>query len=77
MSSIPVSLNLIHLAIDKRSAADVRCQECDGRLTLHQPDVNLADRFVGTCPRCQAWYLINLEMGVMLLLPNEADLRNA
>jgi hypothetical protein len=77
MSLIPVSLTVIHLAINNRSFDDIHCHKCAERLELHQPDEDLADRFVGTCPGCQAWYLINLEMGVMVLLPDEADLRHA
>jgi hypothetical protein len=33
------------------------CANCGAMLTLHQPIVEQADRFLGTCDECKAWYV--------------------
>jgi hypothetical protein len=51
--------------------------QCDTALQLHQPDQQVVERFLGTCPDCLAWHLIDTATGLMALLPDETDLRNA
>ena len=33
------------------------CENCGAMLTLHQPDLDQSDRFLGTCDECKAWYV--------------------
>jgi hypothetical protein len=40
----------------------LRCPRCRQSLELHQPDVELPDRLLGTCFHCRTWAL--LEVGV-------------
>jgi hypothetical protein len=53
---------------------DVRCTGCRAPLELHQPDPYQSERLVGTCPRCGAWYLIDLTVRIMARLPDGAAL---
>jgi hypothetical protein len=77
MSRFRASLDVIHTPIDARSPGGVECRRCGSALDLHQPDERLADRLLGTCPDCLAWYLIDDATGLMALLPDEAALRDA
>jgi hypothetical protein len=77
MNTAFVSYRLVPMTIDAESLAEVECPECDAILCIHQPDEQLADRLLGTCPDCFAWYLIDAEVGLMVLLPDETNLRNA
>lgn len=33
------------------------CEKCGTPLTLHQPNVDQADRLLGTCEECKSWYV--------------------
>lgn len=77
MNTVFVSLDQLHTPTDTRSLADLECTRCDATLCIHQPDEQLVDRLLGTCPDCFAWYLIDAVKGLMVLLPDETDLRNA
>lgn len=68
---------LIRTHINPPSLSDVECIRCQSPLDVHQPDGQLAERLLGTCPDCLAWYLIDATRGVMTLLPDETDLSNA
>ena len=39
-------------------------------ISVHQPDDDLPGRPLGTCGDCRAWFLIDREAGVMLILPD-------
>jgi len=77
MSSIFVSLDRICTFIGTRSLDEIECSRCESFLYIHQPDEQMVDRLIGTCPDCLAWYLIDAEKGNMALLPDENDLRRA
>jgi hypothetical protein len=77
MNTVLVSMDLIRTSIDNRSLDELECKRCESCLYIHQPDEQLVDRLIGTCPDCFAWYLIDAEKGIMALLPDEADLRDA
>ncbi|HEY2157860.1 MAG TPA: hypothetical protein VGH33_19685, partial [Isosphaeraceae bacterium] len=34
------------------------CRSCDAPLDVSQPDPNLPDRLLATCPDCLTWYLV-------------------
>jgi hypothetical protein len=51
-------------------AAEVLCARCHDVLDRHQPDDELPDRLLGTCPCCSSWYLIDASACVMYLLPD-------
>ena len=77
MNTVFVSLDLIRTAFGGRSLDDLECSRCESALHIHQPDEQLVDRLIGTCPDCHAWYLIDAEKGIMALLPDETDLRDS
>lgn len=77
MSSVFIALDLIRTPNEERSLSQFTCSRCGSSLRLHQPDEQLADRLVGTCSECLAWYLIDAGAGLMVLLPDEDDLRNS
>jgi hypothetical protein len=77
MNSVFVLLDLIRTSIDDRSFDQIECIRCKSFVHVHQPDEELTDRLLGTCPECFAWYLIDAARGLMALLPDETDLRNA
>jgi hypothetical protein len=37
------------------------CGRCGSSLELHQPDADLPNRLLGTCPACKAWYVVEGE----------------
>ena len=76
MNTVFVALDLIRNSIDSRSLDELECIRCESFLYIHQPDEQLADRLIGTCPDCRAWYLIDASTGIMAVLPDETDLRN-
>ncbi|WP_406697055.1 hypothetical protein V5E97_39320 [Singulisphaera sp. Ch08] len=75
MDSVFVSMDLIRLPFCVEESSTIRCEKCYDELERHQLDIALPGRMLGTCESCKAWYLIDLEGGVMVLLPDEADLR--
>jgi uncharacterized protein YbaR (Trm112 family) len=77
MNPASIPLAPVCIPIEDRPLDQVACSRCRSTLDLHQPDEQLAERLVGTCPECRAWYLIDAGAGLMLPLPDEADLRRA
>lgn len=75
MDSVFVAMDLIRLRFCSEDSLSILCEKCYAELDRHQLDVTLPGRMLGTCESCKAWYLIDLEGGVMVLLPDEADLR--
>jgi len=75
MDSVFVSLDLIRLPFRIEDPTQIICTRCYAELARHQLDIKLPDRMIGTCECCKAWYLIDLEEGVMVLLPDERDIR--
>ena len=54
-------MNLLEVAPDRSRLRDVRCPGCGSALILHQPDQELPDRLLATCPGCRSWYVTNGE----------------
>jgi hypothetical protein len=77
MSAVFVAMNLTRLSPEPESLSTTSCTKCGEGLNLHQPDANLPERLLATCPDCSAWFLIDGGAGLMMLLPDEDDLRNA
>jgi hypothetical protein len=73
MSKVYVSVALTRL----RDLSRIACPSCGKRLNLHQPDVHLPDRMLGTCSKCQQWYVIHHQRGFMALIPGPDDLSSA
>ena len=73
MSSICISLDQVRL----RNVLEARCPKCQSHMELHQPDPGLPERLLGTCEGCNAWHLIDVARGVMVLLPVEESLAGA
>ncbi len=50
------------------------CPVCRGKLLIHQPDTTQPDRLLGTCAECKGWFLIDVDVSQMLLLPDSPSL---
>lgn len=51
-----VTISIASMAI--QGLAGMACRECGAPLDVCQPDPNLPDRFLATCPDCLTWFLI-------------------
>jgi hypothetical protein len=71
MDSVFFSLDVSRISVP---VCDVACSRCSSDLDLHQPDAELTHRILGTCPDCHSWFVIDLDTGLMILLPEGADL---
>ena len=71
MTSILLTLEPLSVRCDADSSVEVPCTGCDDLLVIHQPDEGSPNRLLGTCPECQAWFLINVDEKVMVRLPDE------
>jgi hypothetical protein len=76
MTSIVLALDLIRLTPDHDNASGIDCPRCRAPLMIHQPDMQLPDRLLGTCDHCHAWFLIGAVREVMLRLPDDEVLWN-
>lgn len=76
MDSVFVAMDLIHLPFRSDAISSIRCTKCYSMLERHQLDTELPSRMLGTCESCKAWYLIDVEEALMVLLPDERDLRS-
>jgi hypothetical protein len=76
MPSILLSLDVIRITSDPADPL-VECESCHNPLILHQPDEDLPNRLLGTCPACLTWFLIYGDTDVMVKLPDENSLRDA
>ena len=45
------------------------CPGCGGDIELHQPDIELPNRLLGTCQDCKTWYLLNDLLEVFQVIP--------
>jgi hypothetical protein len=68
-----LALDPIRLMCETEDLSEVECPGCHGHVAVHQPDVRLPDRLLGTCESCLAWFLIDAAAGVMVLLPDLAS----
>ena len=59
----PFSLTLARMPALIENLYQASCILCDGSLDLHQPDPGLPDRLLGTCAKCQRWYILELAPG--------------
>jgi hypothetical protein len=76
-----LSLYVVSLPSSREAISRVGCPNCQCELSVHQPDLELPDRMLGTCPECKSWYLMDWVEGVMLLMPrghlSDAPLRRS
>ena len=45
------------------------CPNCEGDLEVHEPDEDLPDRFLATCPACKSWFLMDSDANLTDLPP--------
>jgi hypothetical protein len=50
------TVSIASITID--GLAGISCRTCGAPLDVCQPDPNLTDRFLATCPDCLAWSLV-------------------
>jgi hypothetical protein len=55
------------------SAPGRRCPECASPIVIHQPDTDLPDRLLGTCPRCGTWCLLDGGLRLVAILPTHGQ----
>ena len=75
MDSVFVAMDLTRLPFRSDEPATILCTKCYTTLDRHQLDTELPSRMIGTCETCKAWYLIDVDEGLMALRPDEGDLR--
>lgn len=67
------TLRILAVPVCPDGQSPLKCLNCRNALDIHQPDGNLPDRMLATCPECRAWYLIECGTGagaVIVLLPD-------
>lgn len=71
-----ITWNVTALKISDDGLETPCCRDCEAPLNVHQPDEDRPEHLLGTCPRCGAWYLIEVGKGTtgafMFDLPNVA-----
>ncbi len=63
-AAVPIPVDVL------AAEAEVLCTGCDAVLDIHQPDTECPDRFLGTCPECGAWFLIDDQVHLMIPVPD-------
>lgn len=56
LTSRTATITIASMAI--QGLAGMACRGCGAPLDVCQPDPNLPDRFLATCPDCLTWFLI-------------------
>lgn len=56
LTSRTATISIASAAI--QGLAGIACRDCGAPLDVCQPDPNLPDRFLATCPDCLTWFLI-------------------
>jgi hypothetical protein len=77
MQSIKLEMDVLRVARGRHQRSGAQCPRCLEALTVHQPDVELPDRLLGICMKCRGWFLIDAAVGVIVRLPDQAELRDA
>jgi hypothetical protein len=62
------------IALDPQPPSLTHCPNCDCEMALHQPDIDLPDRLLGTCMACKSWFLLDETRHIRLALPSGNDL---
>ena len=75
MPMIHLDLEFDRVAADPDHPFGERCLNCQCPLVIHQPDVDLPFRLLGTCPECQDWFLVETSHGLVIRLPRPDVLR--
>jgi hypothetical protein len=58
-AQITTKLATIQIAsVEVDGLASIACRVCGAPLDVCQPDPNLPDRFLATCPDCLTWFLV-------------------
>jgi hypothetical protein len=57
---ITVSLEAAAVPIDPRHPGRIDCRRCGQGLDLNQPDPEDPDRWLGTCPACGCWQVVEV-----------------
>ena len=56
---------------------DFKCLCCGHSLEFHQPDADLPERILATCPECHAWHIVTCPATaehVIVVLPDISSL---
>ena len=49
------------------------CRNCGSDLDLHQPDLEMPERILGTCDECKTWYLFDGDLNGLEIAPPRKD----
>jgi hypothetical protein len=77
MSSVYLAMEFSRLGAAPHDPAGYQCLRCQSILTIHQPDVDLPDRLLGTCRECRCWFLVNAGSGILVRLPDQDAFKEA
>jgi hypothetical protein len=53
------TVTIVVVTVPCEGLARMPCQSCQTALDLCQPDSNLPDRFLATCPECGEWFVVD------------------
>ncbi|HWE37458.1 MAG TPA: hypothetical protein VG406_12890 [Isosphaeraceae bacterium] len=70
---VTVPLEAAAVPIDPRRPGRIGCRRCGRALELNQPDPDDPDRWLGTCPACGCWQVVEIldgeRMALVVVLP--------
>lgn len=74
------TLRPVTLPVGPVGLSALPCQNCHEPLDIHQPDPDLPERMLATCPACRDWYLVDYLVNetdvIVLSLPDIAVFRD-
>jgi hypothetical protein len=53
------TVTIVIVTVHSEGLARMPCLSCQSLLDLCQPDSNVPDRFLATCPNCGEWFLVD------------------
>lgn len=81
LRSLDVTLEVRTIPFGPEGLCPSGCLQCQGPLTIHQPDADDPDRLMGSCDDCGAWYAFAIgsdgTQAVVVFLPVHALLERA
>lgn len=81
LQSLDVTLEVRTVPFGPEGLSPSGCLQCNGPLTIHQPDADDPDRLMGSCDDCGAWYAFAISAdgaeAVAVILPVSALLDRA
>ncbi len=81
MKRVRITLSVSRQEYRPEAPLEVGCADCGASLEVHQPDMSLPERLLGTCEQCGAWYLVVCRASrldvVIMRMPEDAAIDQA